>query len=217
MMTQRIFAVANLVPCGLLTLALLVCLLCLLGKTCRDKSSHNERSVAEKCFHEIVSFCLGDWIQFRDSDKTYRINIDGADIDECPTVPHGVLILIFIYLVILAEFAILTFSEIFVFSTLLTCDDSSLSFCYLIGDNSIEILQNCTVAPSNVICYRVHLNLFTATGVIGAFFALIKFVISSLNKAAITLYWKYKENTPLFFFSYITILCVVSAALIGFC
>ena len=210
----------RLAPTIVLTLILIFYLIYLIYLlTCQTKNKNkNQKILFEQYCHETVSFFLGDWIEFRDSDKKYYINIDGVDTEECPTIQHGVLILVFIYVIMLVVFAIITFFEIFMFSTSFTCNNHTWTFCFPSGDNSSERIQNCTMVKSDVICYQLHFNLFYATSVIGTFFTLIKFVITSINKRMIKHYWETKKGKNSQFFAlYVVLLLFMAVFLLISC
>ena len=112
----------------------------------------------------------------------------GDEAKEGCELKSGVLIILFVYAVILVVFAIVTFFELFLFSTSTTCSTNSWTFCFPTGDSSAERIRNCTVLEGDVICYQLELNIVTPAGVIGGLFTIINFLTTSLNYRVIKYY-----------------------------
>ena len=177
--------VAVVLVCSLVLLLVLTCCEGREGQSSAD-GSHGD---AEKFLYRTVSLIVGDWIQCKKSDNKLKYYIKTGDgAQDCRELKSRVLIILFIYAVILEVFAIVTFFELFLFSTTSTCSTNSWTFCFPTGDSSAERIRNCTMVEGDVICYQLELNIVTAAGVIGGLFTIINFLTTSLNYRVIKYY-----------------------------
>ena len=173
--------VAVVLVCSLVLLLILTC--------CEGQENQSAAggSDTEMFLYSTVSLIVGDWIQCKKSDNKLKYYIK-IDDQECRELKSGVLIILFVYAIILVVFAIVTFFELFLFSTSSTCSTNSWTFCFPAGDNSAERIRNCTVLEGDVICYQLELNIVTPAGVIGGLFTIINFLTTSLNYRVIKYY-----------------------------
>lgn len=217
MLTHGGFAVLRLLCTISSTAVLVVFLILLLVHTYCQQESQNRRNTAERFFHETVSLFLGDWIQFSSSNKTYYLKIDGVHTTQCPTLPHGVVIALFTYTLILVMFAIVIFWELFICTISSTCKSDSWGFCFPTGNNSAERILECTVKESDVICYWFSFEPWVPAGIISTLYLVIRSCIKLVNKRVIKYYWKDKKKIALcfpvllFMAILLVVICVVGA------
>ena len=214
MLTHGIFGVYKLLSTTIPVIALLIfSLLRLLVTTYYQQESQNRRNTAEICFHKIVSWFFGDWIQFSDFNKKYYLRIDGVHTTQCPTLPHGVLIFLFTYVLIQVTVAIVIFFELFVFTISSTCGSDNWVFCFPTGINSAERIQNCTMQESEVTCYWPFFDPVTPASVISTLYGVIRFGIFSVNNRIIEYCWRKKWVVAL----YVIVLLFVVIGLVFIC
>ena len=187
MLTHGSFELLRHLPTILVAVVLVCSLVLLVVLTCCE--GREGQSDTETFLYSAVSLIVGDWIQCEKSDNKLKYYIKTGDgAKEGCELKFRVLIILFVYAIILVVFAIVTFFELFLFSTSSTCSTNSWTFCFPTGDSSAERIRNCTVLEGDVICYQLELNIVTPAGVIGGLFTIINFLTTSLNYRVIKYY-----------------------------